>query len=58
MHALFDGMTSRLLSETDERYGAAVSFIEKELYQEVFAADHGEVKLCTLCTCSISLLLI
>lgn len=44
-HALFGSMTA----ETDKHFRAAVSFIRKEQYQEVFAADHDEVKLRALC---------
>jgi len=43
-------MTARLLSETDKHFHDAVSFIEDEQYQDVFAADHGEVKLRALST--------
>jgi len=31
-HALVDSMTARLISETDEHFHTAVSFIEKELH--------------------------
>jgi len=49
-HALVDSMTVRLILETDKHFRAAVSFNEKEQYQEVFAADYGEVKLRALST--------
>ncbi len=48
--ALVDSMTARLISETDKKFRDVESFIEKEQYQGVFAADHGEVQLRALCT--------
>ena len=40
--ALVDSMTARLMSETDKQFRDVVSFIDKEQYQGVFDADHGE----------------
>jgi hypothetical protein len=47
--ALVDSMTARLMSETDKKFRDVVSFFEKEQYQGMFAADHGEDQLRALC---------